>query len=73
MWVSLGFEPPAPGATVISMFAYEHAPLSALFGEWAQQETAVIVAVPRGRIVAQVAEYFGADGSIEPGHRFMRG
>jgi uncharacterized repeat protein (TIGR03837 family) len=73
MWVSLGFEPPAPGATVISMFAYEHAPLSALFGQWAQQETAVIVAVPPGRIVAPVAEYFGAEGSIEPGHRFVRG
>jgi uncharacterized repeat protein (TIGR03837 family) len=55
------------------MFAYEHAPLSALFGQWEQQETAVIVAVPWGRIVAPVAEYFGADGSIEPGHRFMRG
>jgi uncharacterized repeat protein (TIGR03837 family) len=73
MWASLGFEPPALDATVISMFAYEHAPLTTLLSQWEQQEEAVIVAVPQGKIVASVAEHFGADGSMGAGRRFKRG
>lgn len=73
MWASLGFESPTPGATVVSMFAYEHAPLTALLSQWQQQEAAVTVAVPQGRIVASVAKHFGADGSMGAGRRFKRG
>jgi uncharacterized repeat protein (TIGR03837 family) len=73
MWQSLGFEPPAAGATVVSMFAYDHAPLAALLAGWEQQEEPVVVAIPQGKIVASVARYFGAGDSVEAGRRFQRG
>lgn len=60
-WRSVGFEPPPPQATVVSMFAYPYAPLAALLEHWAHSAAPWIVAVPTGRLAASAASFFGLD------------
>ncbi|MBI4206718.1 MAG: elongation factor P maturation arginine rhamnosyltransferase EarP [Betaproteobacteria bacterium] len=71
-WASLGFEPPVAGSTVVSMFAYDHAPLAGLLAAWEQGDEPVVVAVPQGKIVGSFFDYFDV-GGVEPGHGFRRG
>ncbi|OGA39176.1 MAG: hypothetical protein A3G24_18830 [Betaproteobacteria bacterium RIFCSPLOWO2_12_FULL_62_13] len=62
LWNSLGFESPAGDSTVVSMFAYEHAPLKGLLASWEQGNEPTVLAVPQGKIVVQVLDYLGAEG-----------
>jgi uncharacterized repeat protein (TIGR03837 family) len=72
MWESLGFEPPDADATVVSMFAYESAPLAALLAGWERHNEPVIVAIPQGKNAASVAAYLGI-AVIEAGKQFRLG
>jgi uncharacterized repeat protein (TIGR03837 family) len=72
MWKSLGFEPPDADATVVSMFTYESAPLTALLAQWERHNEPVVIAIPQGKIVAVAAAYFGVT-AIETGKQFRRG
>lgn len=71
-WASFGFEAPAAGSTVVSMFAYDHAPLGALLDAWEQGDEPVVVAVPQGRIVRSVLDHFRVEG-MDAGHGLRRG
>ena len=58
-WQSTGMQMPAAGTLKISLFAYENAALESLFDAWADSEQPVLCLVPEGRILPQVAQYFG--------------
>lgn len=60
-WESLGYAAPHEEATVISMFAYDHAPLPALLSSWEEGADAVVLAVPRGTAARAVEEWLGVD------------
>jgi uncharacterized repeat protein (TIGR03837 family) len=72
MWESLGFEPPDANSTVVSMFAYDRAPLAALIAGWEHQDEPMVVAIPQGTIVASAAAYLGV-AAVDAGKRFRRG
>ena len=57
-WQRLGHAPAEPGATAISLFAYESAPLHAMLDAWVKVAAPVVVAVPQGRVLNVVLEYF---------------
>lgn len=46
-------------ALIVSLFAYEQPALSALLTAWASSTRPVLVLVPEGRVVADVARHFG--------------
>ncbi len=71
-WESLGFEPPAHDSAVVSLFAYDHAPLAGLLAGWEREKESTVLAVPPGRIANQVLEYLGAAGPAAGGS-FRRG
>ncbi|RQH09627.1 elongation factor P maturation arginine rhamnosyltransferase EarP [Paraburkholderia dinghuensis] len=54
-----GGPPPAPEATVISLFAYENPALDSLLAQWRDNESPVVVLVPQGRVSGAVARFFG--------------
>ncbi|HZN26721.1 MAG TPA: elongation factor P maturation arginine rhamnosyltransferase EarP [Burkholderiales bacterium] len=58
-WRSLTFEPPAPDALTVSIYAYEHAPLADLLHCWERGERQVVVAVPEAPIWRLVLQHFG--------------
>ncbi len=70
-WASVGFQPPAPGATVVSLFAYDHAPVADLLQTWERQEELTVVAVPEGRVAAMVRGHLGQ--ASPDGQSFRRG
>ncbi|WP_114810397.1 elongation factor P maturation arginine rhamnosyltransferase EarP [Paraburkholderia kururiensis] len=55
-----GGPPPAEGATVISLFAYENPAVDALLGQWRDSAAPIVLLVPEGRISGAVARFFGA-------------
>ncbi len=59
-WREAGFEPPAPGARVISLFGYENPAVAELLEAWASGEEAVVAAVPWSRLRGDVSVYLGA-------------
>jgi uncharacterized repeat protein (TIGR03837 family) len=62
-WRGIGFEPPADGSTVVSVFAYPEAPLTALLGHWQHAAASHVVAVPTGALAAVAAGFFGCTGA----------
>jgi len=64
--------PDADGRRVMSLFAYEQPALDGLLARWSGGADDVLLLVPEGRIVADVARYFGVGGGA-PGTRFARG
>lgn len=54
-----GGKPPAPDATVISLFAYENPALDSLLTQWRDSVTQIVLLVPQGRISGAVARFFG--------------
>ncbi len=70
-WLSIGMDIPATDTLKISLFAYENAALADLFEAWVNGAQSVLCLVPEGRILPQVAQYFG-DVS-EPGLAYSRG
>jgi uncharacterized repeat protein (TIGR03837 family) len=58
-WASCGFAAPPAEACVISLFAYETAPLAPLLAAWEQSAVPVVAAIPIGKLVPAAAAYFG--------------
>lgn len=72
-WLSgHGFETLPADTLVISLFAYEQAALADLMGAWAGGERAVLVLVPEGRVLADVARVFGC-AALAAGARLRAG
>lgn len=69
---SLGVGDVPAGARLVSLFAYENPALEALLGQWTAEDAPLLLLVPEGRIVAEVARFFGA-AVAEPGRRFRHG
>lgn len=58
-WESLGFASPADGSTVVSLFAYDSAPVGELLAAWERGAEFVVTAVPQGKVTPAVLEHFG--------------
>lgn len=71
-WASLGFDPPPAGATVASLFGYEHSPVAGLLGAWAEADVPMIAAVPEGKITGSVLEFLGVS-ALPAGRSHRRG
>ncbi|CAG4892961.1 elongation factor P maturation arginine rhamnosyltransferase EarP [Paraburkholderia gardini] len=54
-----GVRPPAPEATVISLFAYENPAADSLLEQWRDNPGEIVLLVPEGRISGAVARFFG--------------
>ena len=71
-WASVGFEPPPAGATVVSLFGYEHAPVGGLLDAWAQGDVPMVAAIPEGKLVTHALDFFGVTAPTNC-HSFRRG
>jgi uncharacterized repeat protein (TIGR03837 family) len=69
---STGGAPPAPGTTVVSLFAYENPAVDALLAQWRDSPSPVVALVPAGRVSPAVARFFGVE-SFGPGARATAG
>ncbi|PRF99210.1 elongation factor P maturation arginine rhamnosyltransferase EarP [Burkholderia ambifaria] len=67
-----GDAPPAPGTTVVSLFAYENPAVDALLAQWRDSALPVVALVPAGRVSPAVARFFGVE-SFGAGARATRG
>ncbi len=70
-WQDLGFAPPEPGATVVTLFGYENPGVMSLLRAWSEGATPVVAAVTRSRLQPEIAAFFGA--GPEEGGRLTRG
>jgi uncharacterized repeat protein (TIGR03837 family) len=71
-WQSFGLPSAEAGERRISLFAYENPAVTGLLDCWANGATKTTCLVPEGRILPQVAAYFG-DEHGQPGTRWQRG
>lgn len=71
-WTSVGFPPPAAGATVVSLFAYDDAPVASLLAAWERGEAPTVAVVPEGKIVGQVLDRLGITAA-DTGQTVRRG
>ena len=62
-WKELGFEVPAPTATVVSLFGYENPAAAELLRAWADGERPIVVAVTQSRLRPALSAFFGAETS----------
>jgi uncharacterized repeat protein (TIGR03837 family) len=58
-WHNLGIPEKAEGELRVSLFSYENDAVTALLQAWSQGETPVVCCVPEGRVLPQVAGFFG--------------
>ncbi|RQQ62354.1 elongation factor P maturation arginine rhamnosyltransferase EarP [Burkholderia stagnalis] len=56
-----GDAPPAPGTTVVSLFAYDNPAVDALLQQWRDGASPVVALVPEGRVSPRVARFFGVE------------
>lgn len=71
-WQSLGLLPPQAGECRISLFGYENAAVPGLLEAWSRESAPVACLVPEGRLVGDVAGFFGR-GKAVAGDVFRRG
>lgn len=71
-WRSVGHEPLRAGATAISIFGYESAPLAELLQVWESGSASIVAAIPEGRSIAAALAHFGAD-RVPPARVLRRG
>jgi uncharacterized repeat protein (TIGR03837 family) len=71
-WRSLGLPVSQRGELRISLFGYENAIVGELLQAWSAGVNLVTCLVPEGRILPQVAQFFGAEGGAA-GHSWQRG
>lgn len=71
-WQSIGLPPPEAGESRISLFGYENAAVPGLLDAWANESAPVTCLVPEGRLVGDVAGFFGC-GKAAAGDLFQRG
>lgn len=71
-WRSLGVPERAEGELRVSLFSYENDAVTGLLRAWEQGATRVVCCVPEGRVLPQVAAFFGqANGKA--GDAWQRG
>jgi uncharacterized repeat protein (TIGR03837 family) len=58
-WRSLEISVPAAGELRISLFSYENENIAGLFNAWSLSATPLMCLVPEGRVLPQVAAFFG--------------
>ena len=58
-WQSIGLPPPEAQECRVSLFGYENRAVPGLFGAWSNASYPVTCLVPEGRLVSDVADYFG--------------
>ncbi|RQS73010.1 elongation factor P maturation arginine rhamnosyltransferase EarP [Burkholderia sp. Bp8963] len=63
-WRATGGAPPAPGTTVVSLFAYENPAVDALLAQWRDGASPVVALVPEGRVSPHVARFFGVESGV---------
>ena len=73
LWRRLGFDVPADDATVVSVFSYASAPLTALLTGWEKGAVPVVAAIPQGKTDAVVAAHFEGCGALRAGQRLRLG
>ena len=71
-WAGLGLPPPVPDELRVSLFAYENNALPALLDAWAADPRSVTCLVPEGRVIPQLAAWFGRP-SLQTGDAAERG
>ena len=71
-WADMGYDAPADDATVVSMFAYPHAPLAPLLDHWARDRASWVVSIPAGNVASTAAASLGLHDA-RPGVRVIRG
>jgi len=59
LWQSLGVSARQTGEVRVSLFCYENLAVSALLTAWAEGRLPVTCLVPEGRVLSQVAAFFG--------------
>lgn len=59
LWGSLGLERPGERATVVSIFAYEDAPVETLLDAWACGTAPVVACIPQGKLTSRVTAHLG--------------
>lgn len=72
LWAELGFEPPGAETTVVSLFAYDSAPVTDWLAACEHGQELTVVAIPEGRIVEPVLAWLGVKTS-GVGRCFRRG
>jgi len=70
----MGFDDVAPDALAVSLFAYAHAPYSALLKVFAEGAASVMVAIPEGPLAQRVRGelHVGTDNSYSAGNLDLR-
>ena len=68
----IGVQAPSPDALVISLFAYEQPGLAELVPLWAESTRPVVLLVPEGRVLSDLACGLAVD-SLSAGARLQRG
>jgi len=71
-WRDLGLETPRPDELRVSLFAYENPALPGLLDAWAADTRPVTCLVPEGRVIPQLAEWFG-ERALRAGDAHQRG
>ncbi|TLS77855.1 elongation factor P maturation arginine rhamnosyltransferase EarP [Mariprofundus erugo] len=71
-WHSLGMLAPDPDTMIVSLFCYENGNVPELFEAWAGGTQRMLCLVPEGRVLPQVAAWFG-DAAAAAGSRYVRG
>lgn len=72
-WRGLGLPPPPPEETRLSLFCYENAALPGLLEAWTRDPRPLRALVPAGRILPQLAAWFGLPAPPAPGTGLARG
>ncbi|MBS0335358.1 MAG: elongation factor P maturation arginine rhamnosyltransferase EarP [Proteobacteria bacterium] len=61
-WGDLGFAPPGPAATVVSLFGYENPAVKGLLQAWSGGADPVVAAVTDSRLAPEVKAFLGVTG-----------
>lgn len=72
-WQSFGFAPPAQSASVVSIWAYDDAPIDELLIAWRNEPVQTIVGLPRGKMATRIGARFGFDADVGAPQRLEGG
>ncbi len=72
-WQSFGFAPPAASASVVSIWAYDDAPIDELLIAWRNEPVQTIVGLPRGKMATRIGARFGFDADVGAPQRLEGG
>ena len=64
-WRSIGVQERVAGELRVSLFSYENDAVAGLLRAWEQGATTVVCCVPEGRVLPQVAAFFGEAMGVE--------